>query len=138
VSSLDCLGIEVANAGRVEKLNGLFVPWFAKNGDGSINKARCIPASDVIYDDDDTEDDGSFEGYYQKYNEAQIKSLTKLALYCVQVLGIEVENIRGHDEVAVKHGRKVDPGFSIGDGGMVAFRKKISALIQQGARWNQI
>jgi N-acetyl-anhydromuramyl-L-alanine amidase AmpD len=138
VSSLDCLGIEVANAGRVEKLNGRYVPWFAKNGDGSINVARCIPADQIIYDNDGPEDDGSFQGYYQKYTEAQVKSLTKLALYCVQVLGIPVANIRGHDEVATPHGRKVDPGASIGDGGMVGFRKNVAAALKQGLRWNSI
>jgi N-acetyl-anhydromuramyl-L-alanine amidase AmpD len=137
VSSYDCLGVEVANAGKVEKIGELFVPWFAKGEHGAINKARCIPAGQVIYDADGPEDDGSFEGYYQKYTEAQVKSLTKLALYCVQVLGIDAANIRGHDEIATPHGRKVDPGFSIGDGGMVAFRKKISALVKQGTRWDK-
>jgi N-acetylmuramoyl-L-alanine amidase len=138
VSSYDCLGVEVANAGKVSKIGDLFVPWFAKKDDGTINKARCIPAEQVIYDNDGPEDDGSFQGYYQKYTEPQVNSLTKLALYCVQVLGIPVENIRGHDEIATPHGRKVDPGFSIGDNGMVGFRNKIKTLIQQGKKWNEM
>lgn len=138
VSSLDCLGIEVANAGKVEKIGELFVPWFAKGEHGAVNKSRCIPGSEVIYDDDGPEDDGSFKGYYQRYTESQVKSLTKLALYCAQVLEIPVDNIRGHDEIATPHGRKVDPGFSIGDGGMVAFRARIASLLARGIRWDSL
>ena len=138
VSSYDCLGVEVANAGKVQKIGDLYVPWFAKRDDGTINTARCIPSSQIIYDNDDTEDDGSFEGYYQKYTEAQVNTLVKTALFCVQALGIPVENIRGHDEIATPHGRKVDPGFSIGDGGMVAFREKIRTLVKQGIKWNSL
>jgi hypothetical protein len=36
ISSLKAFGIEVACAGRLEKLGDLFVPWFAKNKDGSV------------------------------------------------------------------------------------------------------
>ena len=61
--------------------------------------------------------------------------LTKLSLYAVQVLGIKPENIRGHDIVATPLGRKCDPGFSIGEGGMTAFRKKIASLLEQGKTW---
>ena len=135
VSSLDCLGVEVACAGKVEKIGDLFVPWFAKNSDGSVNKARCIAPSEIIYDKDDTADDGSFAGYYQSFTPEQKATLLKMALYCVQVLGMPVANIRGHDEVATPHGRKVDPGFSIGDGGMVQFRADVSKLNAQGKSW---
>jgi hypothetical protein len=138
VSSYDCLGVEVACAGKLEKINGLYVPWFAKNKDGSINKSRCIPDKEVIYDNDGPEDDGSYAGYYQKFTEQQYNELVKLALYCVQVLEIKVENIRGHDEIAVKPGRKVDPGFSICDGGMVEFRKRIKHLLNIGSRWDKL
>jgi hypothetical protein len=135
ISSLDCLGVETACAGKLEKIGSLYVPWFAKNKDGSINKARCIQESEIIYDGDDTKDDGSFAGYYQRFTSEQMRTLTKLALYCVQVLGIAVENIRGHDEVATPRGRKTDPGASIGAGGMVGFRKEIALLIKQGKKW---
>jgi hypothetical protein len=135
VSSFDCLGVEVACAGKVEKIGDKYVPWFAKNSDGSINTARCIPASEIIYDKDDTADDGSFAGYYQMFTPEQQHTLLKMALYAVQVLGIKVENIRGHDEVATPHGRKVDPGFSLCEGGMVQFRKDVSKLVSQGKTW---
>jgi hypothetical protein len=138
VSSLDCLGIEVACAGKLEKIGDLYVPWFAKNSDGSINKARCIPQEEVIYDADGPEDDESFKGYYQLYTKEQRKSLTKLALYFCQELGGHPDRIQGHDMVAIPAGRKVDPGFSIGDGGMTAFRKEIVALLAKGIRWETI
>lgn len=138
VSSFECLGVEVCCAGRLEKVGDLYVPWFAKNSDGSINKARCIPADQVIYDKDNDADDESFEGYYQKYSDAQMKTLTKLALYLHEAYDIAWENIRGHDMVATPKGRKTDPGFSIGEGGMTQFRKNVKALWDSGKRWDTI
>jgi hypothetical protein len=139
VSSFDCLGIETACAGSLKKIGDKYAPWYARNEDGSIKSPeRCIPESDVIYDADDTKDDGSFKGYYQKFTAEQKASLTKLALYCVQVLGIKVENIRGHDEVATPFGRKNDPGLSIGEGGMVQFRKTIAAHNAAGKHWSSL
>jgi hypothetical protein len=139
VSSFDCLGIETACAGSLKKIGDKYAPWYARNEDGSIKSPeRCIHESEVIYDGDDTKDDGSFKGYYQKFTAEQKASLTKLALYCVQVLGIKVENIRGHDEVATPFGRKNDPGASIGIGGMVQFRKDIDALNKSGKHWSSL
>jgi hypothetical protein len=138
VSSFDCLGVEVACAGRLEKIGDLYVPWFAKNTDGSVNKARCIPKEQVIYDIDGIEDDESFEGYYQLYTPEQMKTLMRLSLYFVQELGGAPENILGHDMVARKLGRKVDPGFSVGEGGMTQFRKNVVAALKQGLRWDSI
>jgi hypothetical protein len=138
ISSLKAFGVEVACAGRLEKIGDLFVPWFAKNKDGSINKGRCIPASQVRYDNDGPEDDGSFKGYYQVYTDEQVKTLVVTALWFVQVRKMPIDNIVGHDEVATPHGRKCDPGFSIGDNGMVGFRNKIKSLVQQGKKWNEI
>lgn len=138
VSSFDCLGVEVACAGRLEKKGNFYVPWFAKRDDGTINEARCIPKEEVIYDEDGPADDESFEGYYQSYTVAQMKSLTKLALYCIQQMGMAPGDIVGHDMIATPKGRKVDPGFSIGDGGMVAFRKRIAEMNAEGIRWESV
>ena len=135
ISSLKAFGIEVACAGRLEKIGDLFVPWFAKNKDGSINKGRCISASQVRYDNDGPADDGSFEGYYQVYTAEQVKTLTAIALWFVQVRKMPIDNIVGHDEVATPHGRKCDPGFSILEGGMVAFRALIKKLNAEGKSW---
>jgi hypothetical protein len=114
------------------------VPWFAKNKDGSVNKARCIPRDQVIYDEDGPADDESFSGYYHLYTSEQMKTLMRLALYFCQELGGKPENIRGHDMVATPSGRKVDPGFSVGEGGMTQFRKNVVAALKQGLRWDSI
>ena len=135
ISSLKAFGIEVACAGRLEKIGDLFVPWFAKNKDGSINRGRCISVSQVRYDNDGPADDGSFEGYYQVYTAEQVKTLTAIALWFVQVRKMPIDNIVGHDEVATPHGRKCDPGFSILEGGMVAFRALIKKLNAEGKTW---
>ena len=132
VSSYDCLGIEVACAGKLEKVGDKFKPWYASSEKDYFTKDQ------VIYDEDGPEDDESYEGYYQRYSPEQKATLIKLALYCVQVLGIKLENIRGHDYVATPAGRKVDPGFSIGDGGMVQFRKDLKAMIDSGKTWDKI
>jgi len=133
LSSFDCLGIEVACAGRLEKIDeNKFKPWYASS------EQDYIPKSQVIYDEDGPSDDESYKGYYQKYSAEQKKSLIKLSLYVIQVLGIPLENIRGHDYVATPAGRKVDPGFSIGDGGMVKFRADIKALIDKGVTWDKV
>jgi hypothetical protein len=136
-SSFDCLGIEVACAGKLEKIGELYVPWFAKV-DGKINVSRCIPEEQVIYDEDDPSDDESFKGYYQLYSKEQMEGLTKLALYCCQELGMSVSDIIGHDMIAIPSGRKVDPGYSMGEGGMPAFRKKIAALLAKGIKWDSL
>jgi len=138
VSSYDCLGVEVACAGRLEKIGDLFVPWFAKNKDGSVNKSRCIPKNEVIYDNDGPADDESFAGYYHLYTPEQMKTLMRLALYFCQELGGKPENIKGHDMVALKFGRKVDPGFSVGEGGMTQFRKNVVSALKSGLKWDSI
>jgi hypothetical protein len=130
--------VEVACAGRLEKIGELFVPWFAKNKDGSVNTARCIPKNQVIYDKDDPSDDESFAGYYQLFSEEQVTTLYRLALYFVQELGGKTKNIVGHDMVATPFGRKVDPGFSIGEGGMTQFRKDVEKMLAEGKRWDKI
>jgi hypothetical protein len=137
-SSFDCLGVEVACAGRLEKKGDLYVPWFAKREDGTINEARCIPKEQVIYDEDGPADDESFAGYYQLYSVPQLQGLTKLALYCCQELDMTPADIVGHDLIAIPAGRKCDPGLSIGDGGMIAFRNGIIDLLKQGVRWENI
>jgi hypothetical protein len=129
VSSFECLGVEVACAGRLEKVGDKFKPWYA------TSEKEYFSRNMVIYDEDGPEDDESFKGWYQLYSPEQVKMLTKLSLYAVQVLGIKLENIRGHDMVATPSGRKVDPGFSIGEGGLTAFRKKIASLLEQGKTW---
>jgi hypothetical protein len=136
-SSFDCLGVEVACAGRLEKIGELYAPWFAKV-DGKINAARCIPKDQVIYDADGPEDDESFKGYYQLYSKEQMEGLTKLALYCCQMLRMNPSDIVGHDMIATPFGRKVDPGFSIGEGGMPVFRKKIADLLKAGTKWEDL
>jgi len=138
ISSYASLGIEVACAGKVEKIGEKFVPWFAKDSNGKIIDKDCIPEENIIYDGDEYKDDGSFKGYYQKFTKKQKNTLIKIALYSVQVLKIKVENIRGHDEVATPHGRKTDPGASIGEGGMVQFRKDIKLMLDSGVLWDAI
>lgn len=138
IDSFDCLGVEVACAGKVEKIGNFYVPWFAKKSDGSIDEKRCIPESEIVWDDDDQRDDGSFKGYYHIFTEEQVNTLIKLALYCIKHLKISPDKILGHDEVALPVGRKVDPGaslyFEISPGvykfGMVAFRNYIKKLSQ--------
>ena len=132
VSSFDCLGIEVACAGKLEKVGEAFKPWYATSDKDNI------PKDQVIYDEDDPKDDESFKGWYQKYTPAQKKTLIKTALYAIQVLGIKLENIRGHDNIATPFGRKTDPGFSIGEGGMVQFRKDLKALLDKGTTWDKL
>ena len=135
VDSTECYGVEVICAGKVEKINGLYVPWFAKKDDGTIDKARCIPESEINYDPDNFDSDHSFQGYYHAFTSAQISTILRTCLYFMETYNIPIENIRDHAEVARPLGRKTDIGFSY-KGGIVKLRKDVQSLWDSGKRWN--
>lgn len=138
IDSFEALGVEVACAGNLKKRGDLFVPWYAERSDGSINESRCIPKNEVIYDGDGPEDDESFAGYYHLYTHAQKETLKKLALYFCQELGGSPDRIIGHDMAATPRGRKTDPGLSLGEGGMVQWRKEIRSALEKGIKWSDL
>lgn len=136
IDSFQCLGVEVACAGRLQKIGDLFVPWYAKDKDGKINEERCISKNEVIYDEDGPEDDESFAGYYQLFTVPQLDTLERLSLYFCQELGGSPDRILGHDFVATPYGRKVDPGYSMGMS-MKVWREHINELLVKGVSWKR-
>lgn len=138
VDSFDCLGIEVVNVGVPQKVNGKWLPYYAQKEDGSWDMSKALPDNEIIVDSDNEADDESFAGVYQKFTKEQYASLLKLAVFMVQVWGIKYENIRGHDMVALKKGRKCDPGLALHPEGMVGFRKEVKSIIDSGKTWENL
>jgi hypothetical protein len=105
----DLIGIEINNAGRLEKTkDGRFKTWFGTYI--PADQVRHVSASDY----------GTVEGYYHKYTAEQEKTLTNTLLWLKAndpVGCFDFDLVLGHDEVAGKLGigyfRKNDPGGSL-------------------------
>lgn len=117
--STKLVGIEVCNAGKLEKCESGFKSWFGKIY--KLDEVRII--------NDST--DNILRGVYKKITQAQEESLIGLILW-LKKNNPEVFNLEyvlGHDEVAGPKGigrwRKSDPGGSLSCT-MTEFRKKLS------------
>jgi len=105
--SNEFVGIEVMNAGRVNKIDeDTYRAWFTVTERGD----RYYSKKDVRFSDSN---ENIKRGYYLKYTEKQEESLLNL-LYWLFDKGdgiFKIKNIVGHDEVAPT--RKDDPGASL-------------------------
>lgn len=112
----ELVGIEINNAGKVDKLpDGRYKTWFN----------TYIPESRIRYTKGVANQD---KGYYHTYTAAQEKCLVEFLLWMKsQAPSIfSFDFVLGHDEVAVPHGRKTDPGASLSMT-MPAFREHLKA-----------
>lgn len=87
------IGIEIVNAGRLEKSGDEFVSWFGKS----------YPPNQVIEAVHRNEDHPT---YWHRYTEEQIKATYDL---CSDLISkYNIKHILGHEEISP--GRKIDPG----------------------------
>lgn len=102
----DLIGIEINCAGRLKEKNGKLFTWYGEE----IQKenARYTPGKD-----------NQLKGWYEKYTEAQEKSLTDLLLWLKSQAPsvFDFDFVLGHDEVSGPLGigrwRKNDPGAAL-------------------------
>lgn len=87
------IGIEIVNAGRLERTGGIWRSWFGKK----------YEEEDVLRAKHRNE---NHEDWWHTYTENQITSVYELCRYLMQAYGIEY--ILGHEEISP--GRKSDPG----------------------------
>lgn len=101
------VGIEISNAGLLEKRNGKYYSWF--NTEIPQDQVREVVAAN----------DNQVKGYFHKYSEAQEKSLINLLVWLKNNNPeiFDTKFILGHDEVAgpkgIGYSRKQDPGGAL-------------------------
>ena len=103
-ANLYTIGIELANHGLLQKINGSFYYELGR-GMGQYKREEPVFAK-LVYDDGRT-----VEGYWEPYPDEQIDSLQDLLLK-LKKSGYDkaVNNPIGHEEIAMPLGRKMDPG----------------------------
>lgn len=117
----DLIGIEINCAGRLIEHKGEFYPYWAwKRNAAGINvftgKTDPIPLENRRYTPGK---DNQLKGWYEKYTEAQEKSLIELLLWLKSQAPsvFDFDFVLGHDEVAGLSGlgrwRKNDPGAAL-------------------------
>jgi hypothetical protein len=96
-----CVGIEVCCGGRLSKKGDVWKTWFNKTVPES--ERRWVEKKDNILHD----------GMYEKYTEAQEKSLIEFLLWMHENYSdiFKLDYVVGHDSIAPK--RKNDPGGSL-------------------------
>lgn len=103
-------GVEISSAGKCDPINvdGVtkYKAWF------HTDPKEYFDESEMRYSDGKDE---KFKGWYQKYTPAQEETLVKLLHWLWKNSNgvFELENIVGHDTVAVPKGRKNDPGAAL-------------------------
>jgi N-acetyl-anhydromuramyl-L-alanine amidase AmpD len=116
------IGIEICCAGKVTKNpDGSFSTWYGTKLTGAA-KARYIATK--RYPEEET-------GYYHCYTTEQEAALVNLLMQFREDSGgvFSLDNVFGHDEVAMPRGRKNDPGGSLSVG-MPEFRKLLKLEAQ--------
>ena len=87
------IGIEIVNAGRLEKTGSVWRSWFGKTFEE--NDVLC-----AVHRNED------HESWWHTYTEQQIVAVHEL---CREIMGIyDIKHILGHEEISP--GRKSDPG----------------------------
>lgn len=87
------IGIEIDNAGRLEKEDGKYVSWFG----------RIYPENEVFSGVHRNETEST---YWHSYTDEQIKTCKAICeLLCNEY---DIKHILGHEEISP--GRKIDPG----------------------------
>lgn len=109
------VGIEICNAGRLEKTKEGFKSWFGEIY--SQEEVRFHPGFDNVQ-----------KGYYHSFSAKQEDSLVQLLLWLKKNNPdvFKFEYVLGHDEVATPKGRKNDPGAALSMT-MPIFRKHLEA-----------
>lgn len=87
------IGIEIDNAGRLEKRENGYYTWFGTE----VPAHRVVPA---------THRNETVPTYWHAYTESQISTVEQLCSLLIDTYGIRL--ILGHEEISP--GRKVDPG----------------------------
>ena len=105
------VGVEILNAGKLEKTEGGYKAWFTNQSRGD----KLFQEGEVRHTDGE---DNMHKGVYHSYSEAQEEALIKLiswlyrnSPYKKDKKIFSLENVAGHDEVAPT--RKNDPGASL-------------------------
>ena len=101
------LGIELDNAGRLEKQNGGWKAWFG----GLYDKNVVLVA---------THKDESAPSGWHTYTSEQIEVAMEISALLVVTYGLK--GVIGHDDVDIPDGRKSDPGPAFP---MQSFRSKV-------------
>lgn len=98
------IGVELANHGYLQKLNGDFFYEVGR----SLKKYRREPPKFGRLEYDNGQ---NFEGWFEPYPDAQIDALQGLlAKLSVSGWREAAQNLIGHEEIALPLGRKQDPG----------------------------
>lgn len=121
------VGVEIMNAGKLEKTAGGYKAWFTDQSKGD----KLFEEGEVRYSDNKA---NIQKGYYHAYSEAQEEALEKLIAWLYQNSPVKkkqkifsLDNVVGHDEVAPS--RKNDPGASLSMT-MPEFRAKLKKSLQ--------
>ena len=97
------IGIELANCGLLEQVGG---SWTYPVGDEHWPYLGGEPQeAGMIYDNG-----VAIEGHWEPYPEAQIDALQRLLWKLNELHPTAVQNLIGHEEIAMPLGRKKDPG----------------------------
>jgi hypothetical protein len=100
----ECIGVEIINAGRLEKRDGKFFSWFGTE----------IPGDNVRYIVDTKE---QIAGYYEMFTPEQEAMLIRLCEWLkASNSQFSYDKVIGHDEACTRdgaRGRKNDPGGAL-------------------------
>lgn len=124
------IGMEIVNAGRLEKYQGSYYPYYflKKNSKGQVigTKGPAHQSPRMV-----SKRDNMQAGAYDPYTPEQERSLFNFALNLrVRNKDFTPEWFFGHDEVATPLGRKNDPGGSLSMT-MPEARAKLKAMIER-------
>jgi len=110
------IGIELDNAGRLTKQNGVWKAWFGDRYDDNVALVA-------------THKNESAPSGWHTYTPEQIEVAVEIGALLVVTYGLQ--DVLGHDDIAVPVGRKCDPGPAFP---MDSFRSKIMGRQDEARR----